>query len=90
MRGTVYFPAETCQQRCMIELLRTNDLVVISFVESLMRDAGIACFVADQNMSIMEGSLGVLARRVMVDADEVDAARKLLTDAGIEAEIKRD
>ena len=74
----------------MIELLRTNDLVVISFVESLMRDAGIACFVADQNMSIMEGSLGVLARRVMVDADEVDAARKLLTDAGIEAEIKRD
>ena len=90
MRGAVYFPPETCQQRCMIELLRTNDLVVISFVESLMRDAGIACFVADQNMSIMEGSLGVLARRVMVDADEVDAARKLLTDAGIEAEIKRD
>jgi hypothetical protein len=74
----------------MIELLRTNDLVVISFVESLMRDAGIACFVADQNMSIMEGSLGVLQRRVMVDADEVDAARQLLADAGIEAEIKRD
>ena len=74
----------------MIELLRTNDLVVISFVESLMRDAGITCFVADQNMSIMEGSLGVLARRVMVDADEADAARKLLADAGIEAEIKRD
>ncbi|GHD05789.1 DUF2007 domain-containing protein [Tianweitania populi] len=74
----------------MIELLRTNDLVVISFVESLMRDADIACFVADQNMSIMEGSLGVLARRVMVDADEADAARKLLADAGIEAEIKRD
>jgi DNA-binding MltR family transcriptional regulator len=74
----------------MIELLRTNDLVVISFVESLLRDAGIACFVADQNMSIMEGSLGVLARRVLVDADEVVAARRLLTDAGIEAEIKRD
>jgi hypothetical protein len=74
----------------MIELLRTNDIVVISFVESLLRDAGIACFVADQNMSIMEGSLGVLARRVLVDADEVDAARRLLTDAGIEAEIKRD
>ena len=74
----------------MIELLRTNDLVVISFVESLLRDAGIACFVADQNMSIMEGSLGVLARRVLVDADDADAARKLLADAGIEAEIKRD
>jgi hypothetical protein len=74
----------------MIELIRTNDAVVISFVEALMRDAGIACFVADQNMSILEGSLGVLARRVMVDADEIEAARRLLKDAGIEAEIKRD
>ncbi|MEQ9245481.1 MAG: DUF2007 domain-containing protein, partial [Nitratireductor sp.] len=48
----------------MIELIRTNDPVVISFVESLLRDAGIAFFVADQNMSIMEGSLGILPRRV--------------------------
>ncbi|RUZ98875.1 DUF2007 domain-containing protein, partial [Mesorhizobium sp. M7A.F.Ca.CA.002.05.1.1] len=54
----------------MIELVRTNDAVIISFVESLMRDAGIACFVADQNMSILEGSIGLLQKRVMVDADQ--------------------
>ena len=53
----------------MIELLRTNDPVLISFVESLMRDAGIGFFVADQNMSIVEGSLGILPRRVMVEKD---------------------
>ena len=47
----------------MKELIRTNDIVVISFAESLMRDAGIGFFVADGNMSIMEGSLGVLPRR---------------------------
>ena len=47
----------------MIELVRTNDPVVISFVESLMRDAGIACFVADQNMSVLDGSIGILPRR---------------------------
>ena len=71
----------------MEELLRTNDLVLISYVEALLRDAGIAAFVADQNMSIIEGSLGVLPRRVMVPADEIDAARSLLREAGMGKEI---
>jgi hypothetical protein len=73
----------------MIELIRTNDVVVISFVESLMRDAGIGCFVADQNMSVMDGSLGILPRRVMVDASRADEARRILTDAGIGHEMRR-
>jgi len=72
----------------MIELMRTNDPVVISFVESLLRDAGIACFVADQNMSIVEGSLGILPRRVMVDEDSLAQARQLLVDAGVAGELK--
>ena len=72
----------------MIELIRTNDAVIISFVESLMRNAGIGCFVADQNMSVLDGSLGILPRRIMVDADEIDRARTILADAGIGNEIK--
>lgn len=67
----------------MIELIRTNDAVLISYVESLLRDADIGCFVADQNMSIMEGSLGVLPRRILVDADDEKEARRILKDAGI-------
>jgi hypothetical protein len=70
------------------ELLRTNDIVLISFVESLLKEAEIAHFVADQNMSVVEGSLGVLPRRVLVAEDQVDEARKLLREAGIEAELK--
>jgi DNA-binding MltR family transcriptional regulator len=85
----VYRNAATCDFRFMIELVRTNDAVVISFVESLMRDAGIACFVADQNMSVLDGSLGILPRRVMVDAEKIDAARRILKDAGIENEIRK-
>jgi hypothetical protein len=73
----------------MIELIRTNDVVVISFVESLMRDAGIGCFVADQNMSVMDGSLGILPRRVMIDASRADEARRILTDAGVGHEMRR-
>lgn len=72
----------------MIELLRTNDPVLISFVESLMRDAGIHYFVADQNMSIVEGSLGILPRRIMVEKDREAAARRILVDAGISDEMK--
>ena len=72
----------------MKELIRTNDAVIISFVESLMRDACIGCFVADQNMSVLDGSIGILPRRIMVDADEIDRARSILADAGIGNEIK--
>ncbi|MVA98751.1 DUF2007 domain-containing protein [Nitratireductor sp. CAU 1489] len=72
----------------MIELVRTNDPVVISFIEALLRDAGIEFFVADQNMSVVEGSLGVLPRRVLVSSDTVDRAKRLLADAGIAGEIR--
>lgn len=72
----------------MIELVRTNDPVVISYIEALMRDAGLSFFVADQNMSIMEGSLGVLPRRVLVAEDDVEQARRILTDAGFADEMR--
>lgn len=73
----------------MIELIRTNDPVIISFVESLLRDSGIGCFVADQNMSILDGSIGILPRRIMIDDSDGEEARQLLTDAGIEHEIRQ-
>jgi hypothetical protein len=69
------------------ELIRTNDIVLISFVEALLRDAGIEHMVVDQNMSVIEGSLGVLPRRVLVDSEAIDAARRLLRDAGVGDEI---
>ena len=72
----------------MVELMRTNDAVLISFVEALLRDAGLTFFVADSNMSVVEGSLGILPRRVMVANEEIDEARRLLSDAGIAGEIE--
>ncbi len=87
-RGVVYIGPANCEFARMIELVRTNDPVVISFVESLMRDAGIGFHVADQNMSIMDGSLGILPRRILVEAGRADEARRILTDAGIASEIR--
>ncbi|SDB29004.1 putative signal transducing protein [Bauldia litoralis] len=72
----------------MEELIRTNDIVLISFVEALLRDAGIEVLVLDQNMSVIEGSLGVLPRRILVAADNLDQARRILTDADIGKELE--
>jgi hypothetical protein len=72
----------------MHELIRTNDPVVLSFAESLMKDAGIHCFIADQAMSILEGSLGMLPRRFMVEEDRVAQARRILIDAGLGDELR--
>lgn len=72
----------------MLELLRTNNPVTISFATSLLGEAGIAHFVADENMSIVEGSLGMLPRRIMVDGESLERARRLLADAGIAHELR--
>jgi Putative prokaryotic signal transducing protein len=74
----------------MIELIRTNDAVLISYVEALLRDAGIEYLVADRNMSVLDGSIGVLPRRIMVAEDDERKARKILVDAGIAHEMTRD
>ena len=71
----------------MEELLRTNDIVLISFVEALLREAGIDHLVVDQNMSIVEGSLGVIPRRVLVERDAMPRARTLLKEAGLDHEL---
>lgn len=72
----------------MIELIRTNDVVTLSLAESLMKDAGIHCLIADQSMSVLEGSLGLLQRRFLVEEDRADEARGILRDAGLEAELR--
>ena len=72
----------------MIELVRTNDLVVISLIETLLDEAGVGFFVADKNMSSAEGSLGFLQRRVLVDSDDEPRARRLLSDAGLAGELR--
>jgi uncharacterized protein (DUF1330 family) len=72
----------------MIEIMRTNDLVLISFVEATFGAAGLRYFVADGHMSALEGSLGFLPRRILVEADDAAQARRLLVAAGLEHELR--
>lgn len=67
----------------MKELLSSNDAVLISYVSALLEEEGINFIVADLNMSVMEGSIGALPRRVLVDGDRLSRARHILIQAGI-------
>ncbi len=73
----------------MIELLRTNDLVLISRIEALLAEHEIDVFVADQYMSAMEGSLGFLPRRILIDEDDLSRARLAMHAVGLLDELRR-
>jgi Putative prokaryotic signal transducing protein len=74
----------------MRELVRTNDMVLVSAIGALLDGAKIPHMVLDQNMSVLEGSLGILPRRVLVAEDSAPAARRLLQDAGLGHELRPD
>ena len=74
----------------MRELVRTNDAVTISAIEALLKAAHIAHMVVDQNMSVLEGSIGIFPRRILVGEDQLAAARRLLADAGLGNELRPD
>ena len=68
----------------MKELTRTNDMVKLSWLEALLADAGIATLVLDLHTSIVEGSIGILPRRLMVSDDDYGKACFVLREAGEE------
>ena len=74
----------------MREIVRTNDPVLVSAIEALLKGAGIPHLVFDQNMSVLEGSIGILPRRVLVSQEDAAAARKLLKEAGLGHELRPD
>ena len=65
----------------MRDVLKTNDAVLLNFAEALLADAGIQAVVFDTHMSIMDGSLGVLPRRLMVPEEDYTRAKAVLAGA---------
>jgi Putative prokaryotic signal transducing protein len=74
----------------LLELVRTNDPVLVSAIEALLNGAAIPHLVLDRNMSVLEGSIGILPRRILVRESHAVAARRLLTDAGLGHELRPD
>jgi hypothetical protein len=74
----------------MRELVRTNDAVLITAIEALLNGAQIEHLVVDHNMSVLEGSIGIFPRRILVADGQLDDARRLLEQAGFGGEISHD
>ena len=74
----------------MRELLRSNDPVLIGFAQSVLRQIGIASMVADQFMSVVEGSIGAFPRRLQVADADREEARRALVEAGLGAWLIED
>lgn len=68
----------------MEEVLRSNDPALISFAVALLSGEDIDAEVFDVHTSIIEGSIGVLPRRVMTLSEDAERARKILRDNGLE------
>ncbi|BAF86904.1 hypothetical protein AZC_0906 [Azorhizobium caulinodans ORS 571] len=74
----------------MREVVRTNDIVLISAIAALLEAADIGHMVADSHISALEGSIGVLPRRILVLEEDEIRTRRLLTEAGFADVLRRD
>jgi hypothetical protein len=72
----------TITRKLMKELLRTNDVVRLSFLQALLRDSGVDTLVLDQHTSLVEGSIGAIPRRLMVSERDYRLACSVLAAAG--------
>lgn len=64
----------------MKELLRTNDVVLLSALTAELKANGIEVLELDSYTSIAEGSLGILPRRLMVADADAHRARRLIEE----------
>jgi hypothetical protein len=72
----------------MVEIVRTSDLVLVGFLQSLLENANIPVLVADTHMSALEGMTGAFPRRILVPSDHEAQARRLIREAGLDAELR--
>ena len=68
----------------MKELMSTNDITKFVYAETVLNSNNIVNFSLDVNISVLEGSIGILPRRLMVMTHDYDRAVKLLTDFGLD------
>lgn len=68
----------------MKELFSTNDITKFIYAETILNSNDIVFFALDENISVLEGSIGILPRRLMVLANDFERASELLEDFGLD------
>jgi hypothetical protein len=70
----------------MVELVRSNDVVFLSWAQAMLAAEGIEAILLDGHMSVVEGSIGAIPRRLAVAEPDLARAQELLRAAGAEAD----
>ena len=68
----------------MKELFSTNDITKFVYAETILNSNDIISFALDENISVLEGSIGILPRRLMVLENDYEQASELLEDFGLD------
>ena len=68
----------------MKEILRSNNPVMLSFAQALLSEAKIETVLLDLHASIMDGSVLAVRRRLMVDDEDYEPARRILIEAELD------
>lgn len=68
----------------MKELFSTNDITKVVYAETILNSNDIVSFVLDMNTSVLEGSIGILPRRLMVLENDFERASELLKNFGLD------
>ena len=68
----------------MKELFSTNDITKFIYAETILNSNDIVSFALDENISVLEGSIGILPRRLMVLPNDFERALELLEDFGLD------
>ena len=66
-------------------LLKSNNPVVLSYASHVLEEAGIRAMIFDAHASIMDGSMAMVPRRLMVADEDFNRAERLLREAVPEA-----
>lgn len=72
----------------MIEIIRTHDIVVLSFAEATLAAADIGCLILDRHMGFADGLQGGIVPRLMVESEDEAQARRILSEAGLGHELR--
>ena len=65
----------------MVELIRTNDPVLLSWLTAALRGEDIEAVVLDTHTSVMEGSISAIPRRIRVLDRDLLRARRVRAEA---------
>lgn len=71
----------------MRELVLSDDIVLVSYVEALLKDARIEVTILDRGVSGMPGAIGAVPQRIVVSDERYEEARRILTDAGLSTHL---